>query len=302
MTTPQITTAPNQENTDFIRTANDKVIKQHLLGEQSSETHTILFTKFADLVKLQNMRHEIQKETYSKRSVGKFIHETFEITTFVPILTFLVLFSIIGLHIKALLFIIPISERSFLLLVIATLVIAAITIAAMVWVAGVGVSAYKSLKYRNTLSYLNRKQKALLKEIPIAYVENENLKPFDTSIYRVQYAVKSTIQLQEKNQEYNIDMVRFAQAYDNYVEVLIFTYANKDNISKDLLEKYVKELEALTEIVVEEARTVRNEVKEINQVINAELEKSKTLEKELATIRQEEIDTVATATMPLRFQ
>lgn len=300
---PHLINNPNHNNTDFILTANDNPIKQHFFGKRrATTTHTSLPTQFTDAMKLRNMQQEVQKETCQKNSIAKTVYETLHNAILIRVLTFLGVVFTIGSYIKVLSFIIPAVERNPLFLILAIIAIITITICMGTYLLVFGAQKYTEMKHQDTLPYINKKQKALLKTIPVAYMDNDNLKSCDTSMCRVQHATKSILQLQEENHEYNIDITRFAQAYDNYAEVLIFAYANKEAISKDLLKKYVKELDALAEIVVEEARTVRNEVKEIQQAVATELQKSKDIEKELATIRQHEIDTVATAIMPLRFQ
>lgn len=302
MTTQHLISNPAQENTNFIHTANNKPIKEHLFGKRIPQTHATIITILNDLIKIRNIQREIQQETRYGNPIAKTLHKMLNNTTLAPVLTFLGLALIFLAYIKALSFIIPITEKNFLFMILFLFAATGTTIYGTGYVIGFGDSMYDQIKYRNTLPYLSRQQKARLKTIPVACIDNEKLKSCDDSLYRVQYATDSMLQLQEDNSEYNIDTSQFAQAYNDYVKVLVFVYANKDNISEDLFEKYVKELDALTEIVVEEARIARNQVNEINQAVATELEKSKTLEKELATIRQEEVDTAATAVMPLRFQ
>lgn len=300
--TPHLINNPTQENTHFIHTANNKPIKEHLFGKRTSQTHTTIITTFNDLIKTRNIQREIQEETRYGNPISKTLHKMLNSTTLAPVLTFLGLALIFLAYIKALSFIIPITEKNFLFMILSLLAATGTTIYVTGYVIGFGDYMYDQKKYHNTLPYLSRKQKACLKTISVACVNNEKLKAYNDSLYRVQYAANSMLQLREDNREYNIDTSRFARAYDDYAQVLVFVYVNKNSISEDLFEKYVKELEALTEIVVEEARIARNQVNEINQAISTELEKSKTLEKEIATIRQEEVDTAAAAAMPLRFQ
>ena len=152
------------------------------------------------------------------------------------------------------------------------------------------------------LPYFNKAQKALLKNIPVAHIHRDELDPCILSLYKVQEAAETMAQLQEDNPKYNIDMSRFAQAYDDYMEVLMFAYSNKDTISKELFEKYMDDLDALAEIATEEADTVANDFKEIEQTVAEELGEPKNFAKELADIRQNEVDASATMLMPLRFQ
>lgn len=301
MTTQHLISNPNQENTDFIHTANNKTIKKHLFGKRTPQTHTTIITTFNDLIKTRNIQREIQQEIRYGNPIAKTLHKVLNSTRLTQVLTFLGLALVFLAYIKALSFIIPITEKNFLFMILLLLAAAGTAIYVAGYILGLGAYMYDQIKYRNTLPYLSRHQKARLKTIPVACMDNEKLKSCDDSLYRVQYAADSMLQLQEDNREYNIDTSQFAQAYNDYVKVLVFVYANKDSISEDLFEKYVKELDALTEIVVEEARITRNQVNEINQAVATELEKSKTLEKELATIRQEEVDTAATAAMPLRW-
>lgn len=302
MTTPQITTAPNQENTDFIRTADNKAIKRHLFGKRTPETHETVVVTFNNLIKTRTIQQEIQEENRHGNPIAKTLHKAFNSTLLAQIFTFLGLAIVFLAHIKVLAFIIPAIERSFLFLILVPLAITAITVYVMMYIASLGIYVCDQIKHRDTLPYLTMDQKTRLKDISVAYMDNENLSPCDVSVYRVKHVAESMLQLREENPEYNIDMSRFAQAYDDYTKVLLFVYANKDSISKDLLAKYVKELNSLTEIVVEEGRSVRSEVEEIKQAVATELESSKDFEKELAAIRQEEVDTAATAAMPLRFQ
>lgn len=299
--TPTIINNPTQENTNFIYTANDKPIKQLLFGKQAPESHTTLYINFSDLIKLQNMNHEIREETYRKNSIGKIIHKTLNSTFLVQALTFLAVILIVGLYGKSLTSIAPFFRENLLFPSIAVSVTTVTAICGMAYALSTGACMYETMKHRNVLPYISKEQKARLKTIPVACMDSENLEPCNESLNRVHSATKSMIRLHEESRKYNIDMSRFTQADEDYAKVLIFVYANKDNISKDLFEKYVKELDVLADIVVEEAHTIRHEVREINQAVATELKDSKTFEKELAAIRQEEADTAATVAMPLRW-
>lgn len=213
-------------------------------------------------------------------------------------LTFIGILLISTLYIAGIDFAIPrIGNNPFLIF----LTIAGIPVAgfAAIYALTCGTTVYDSME---PLPYFNKTQKALLKTIPVAHIPRDELDPYILSLRKVQKAAENMTQLQKKNQRHNIDMSRFAQAYDNYMEVLIFSCSNKDTISKGLFEKYMNDLDALAEIATEEATTVSSELEEIEQAISKELGDPKNFAKELADIRQNEVDASATAAMPLQFQ
>lgn len=296
--TPHLINNPNQENTDFIHTANSKTIKRALFDKHPDASHLEIATTFDNLTTLRNMQREVRNTPSYDSLPAKLIYKTLNSPISVKILTFLGMLLTFTLYLVGLNFAIPHTENNPLLIFLS---IAGFPVAGS---AAIGVLTLGEIIYdrMEPLPYFNKTQKALLKTIPVAHIPRDELDPHILSLRKVQKAAENMVQLQEDNPGYSIGMSRFAQAYDNYMEVLIFTYSNKDTISKGLFEKYMNDLDALAEIATEEAAAVSSELEEIEQAIIKELGDPKNFAKELADIRQNETDASATAVMPLRFQ
>ena len=297
-TTPHIINNPNQENTDFIHTANSKTIKRALFDKHPDASHLEIATTFDNLTTLRNMQREVRNTPSYDSLPAKLIYKTLNSPISVKILTFLGMLLTFTLYLVGLNFAIPHTENNPLLIFLS---IAGFPVAGS---AAIGVLTLGEIIYdrMEPLPYFNKTQKALLKTIPVAHIPRDELDPHILSLRKVQKASENMVQLQEDNPGYSIGMSRFAQAYDNYMEVFTFVHANKDTISNNLFEKYVNDLDALAEIVTEEADTVANDFKEIEQTVAEELGEPKNFAKELADIRQNEVDASATMLMPLRFQ
>lgn len=296
--TPHLINNPNQENTDFIHTANSKTIKHALFGRIAYASHVEIATTFNDFVTLRNMQREV-RNTHSYDSLpAKLTYKTLNSPIVVKTLTFLGILLISALYIAGIDFATPRAENNPFLIFLA---IAGIPVAGFVAIYALtcGTTVYDSVE---PLPYFNKTQKALLKTIPVAHIPQDELDPYILSLRKVQKAAENMTQLQKQNQRHNIDMSRFAQAYDDYMEVLMFAYSNKNTISKGLFEKYMNDLDALAEIAAEEAAAVSSELEEIEQAISKELGDPKDFAKMLADIRQNETDASATAAMPLRFE
>lgn len=296
--TPHLINNPNQENTDFIHTANSKTIKRALFDKHPDASHLEIATTFDNLTTLRNMQREVRNTPSYDSLPAKLIYKTLNSPISVKILTFLGMLLTFTLYLVGLNFAIPHTENNPLLIFLS---IAGFPVAGS---AAIGVLTLGEIIYdrMEPLPYFNKTQKALLKTIPVAHIPRDELDPHILSLRKVQKAAENMVQLQEDNPGYSIGMSRFAQTYDEYMKVLMFAYGNKNTISKGLFEKYMNDLDALAEIATEEANTVANDFKEIEQTITKELGEPKNFAKELANIRQNETDASATAVMPLRFQ
>lgn len=296
--TPHIINNPNQENTDFIHTANTKTIKHALFDKHAPTSHVEIITTFNDFTTLRSMQREVRNAPSFDNLPAKLICKTLNNPIAVKTLTFLGILLTFILYIAGIDFAVSRTENNPLLIYLVITGIPVIGFVAM-YILTFGTTIYDRME---PLPYFNKAQKALLKNIPVAHIHRDELDPCILSLYKVQEAAETMAQLQEDNPKYNIDMSRFAQAYDDYMEVLMFAYSNKDTISKELFEKYMDDLDALAEIATEEADTVANDFKEIEQTVAEELGEPKNFAKELADIRQNEVDASATMLMPLRFQ
>lgn len=244
------------------------------------------------------MQREVRNTPSYNSLPAKLIYKTFTSPIVVKTLTFLGIFLIFALYLAGIDFAIPRTGNNSFLIFLAIAGVPVIGFAA-IYVLTFGTPIYDRMEL---LPYFNKTQKALLENIPVVHLDRDELDPHILSLRKVQKAAENMVQLQEDNPGYSIGMSRFAQAYDNYMEVFTFVHANKDTISNNLFEKYVNDLDALAEIVTEEADTVANDFKEIEQTVAEELGEPRNFAKELADIRQNEVDASATAAMPLQFQ
>lgn len=296
--TPQHITIPNANNTEFLHPANSKTIKRALFDKNPDASHVEIATTFNDFTTLRNMQREVRNAPSYDSLPAKLIYKTFTSPTVVQTLTFLGMLLVTTLYLAGLNFAIPRTENNPLLTFLAIAGLP-VTGSAALYVLTIGETICDRME---PLPYFNKVQKALLKTIPVAHIPRDELDPHILSLRKVQKAAENMAQLQEDNPGYSIDMSRFAQTYDKYMEVFIFVHTNKDNISNNLFEKYMNDLDTLAEIATEESNTVANDFKEVEQIVAKELGDPRNFAKELADIRQNEVDESATAVMPLQFQ
>lgn len=90
---------------------------------------------------------------------------------------------------------------------------------------------------------------------------------------------------------HNTDTFALTNAYDKYMDMLIFVLANKDKLSTRLIEKYTQSLHGKADAVLQEAAHVFNSIKTQEEFVHKATEESRRLQQEM-------IDSEAESIMP----
>lgn len=88
---------------------------------------------------------------------------------------------------------------------------------------------------------------------------------------------------------HNTDTFALANAYDAYIEMLVFVFANEDKLSPHLVDKYVQSLLNKAETVRCEAENVFDSIKTQEEFVRKATEESKRLQQEMVDSEAESI-------------
>lgn len=90
---------------------------------------------------------------------------------------------------------------------------------------------------------------------------------------------------------HNTDTFALANAYDKYMDMLIFVLANKNKLSTRLIEKYTQSLHGKADAVLQEAANIFDSIKTQEEFVHKATEESRRLQQEM-------IDSEAESIMP----
>ena len=160
---------------------------------------------------------------------------------------------------------------------------------------------YQTAKHRYHLRFIDKTRRDLLDNIEVAFLYECELQPFSEPFSRVMQATEEVVQLLEQNQNISLDTSYFADAYDKFVQLLLFTHANRSTISEDLFLKYIDKLESLAGRVKKEASTMAEVARRTDDIVADQLKKTQMIEATLVAQRQRELDATALSMMPLDY-